>query len=58
MELPPDDYTDFDEAGNPIRVVVRLLRNLYYGSKQAAYMWYNLLTSVLTIGLRIFKIKI
>lgn len=45
MELPPD-YTGFDETGNQNRVVVRLLRNLY-GSKQAAYMWYNLITKVL-----------
>jgi hypothetical protein len=45
MELP-SDYTGVDEAGNPIRIVVRLLRNLY-GSKQAAFMWYNLITKVL-----------
>jgi hypothetical protein len=45
MELPPD-YKGSDKDGNPIRVVVRLLKNLY-GSKQAANMWYNLITKVL-----------
>jgi hypothetical protein len=45
MELP-SDYTGFDESGNQIRIVVRLLRKLY-GSKQAAFMWYNLITKVL-----------
>jgi hypothetical protein len=45
MELPLDS-TGFDDSGNQVRIVVRLLRNLY-GSKQAAFMWYNLITKVL-----------
>jgi hypothetical protein len=45
MELPID-YTGYDNEGNPKRVIVRLKRKLY-GSKQAALMWYGLLTKVL-----------
>jgi hypothetical protein len=45
MELP-FDYTGLDEEGNVRRVVVRLKKNLY-GSKQAALMWYALISEVL-----------
>jgi hypothetical protein len=45
MELPAD-YTGFDDNGNVRRVIVRLRKNLY-GSKQAALMWYSLISEVL-----------
>ena len=44
--LLPNDWTGQDDKGNPRKIVVRLLRNLY-GSKQAALMWYNHLYIVL-----------
>jgi hypothetical protein len=45
MELP-EDYTGLDADGNIRRVIVRLKKNLY-GSKQAALMWYSLISEVL-----------
>jgi hypothetical protein len=46
MELLPSDYTGYDAEGNIRRIVVRLKKNLY-GSKQAALMWYSLISEVL-----------
>jgi hypothetical protein len=45
MELP-SDYTGIDADGKQRNVIVRLKKNLY-GSKQAALMWYSLISQVL-----------